>query len=181
MTTITEDLQSVKGTRIADMNRLSDADNVSVHELQEAIKNLQKKNERLKCELDRRKRVEARLKKKNAHLELIRRIQNDITMTGDIEKILNKAAESMGKMFGYSKVSVNLLDSARAEVVHPVEDLDMLSRLNSFGGFPAAGVDLQDGRSVGERADLSDRLKVRLEHLGLLRYRPVAVRAPHGG
>ncbi len=120
MTTITEDLQSVKGTRIADMNRLSDADNVSVHELQEAIKNLQKKNERLKCELDRRKRVEARLKKKNAHLELIRRIQNDIPMTGDIETILNKAAESMGKMFGYSKVSVNLLDSARAEVVHLV-------------------------------------------------------------
>ncbi|MFQ6109808.1 MAG: GAF domain-containing protein, partial [Candidatus Aminicenantales bacterium] len=68
----------------------------------------------------RRKQAEEAVRKRKSQLELIHRIQNEIPMNVGIEAILKSAAESIGRSFGYHKVSVNLFDKDRQELVHLV-------------------------------------------------------------
>ena len=63
-----------------------------------------------------RKRAEEVLQKRNTQLELIHHVQSEIPMNTDIETILLRAAESIGKSFGYYKISVNLYDPATNEI-----------------------------------------------------------------
>ncbi|MBM3284436.1 MAG: GAF domain-containing protein, partial [Candidatus Aminicenantes bacterium] len=65
-----------------------------------------------------RKRAEQLIKKRNMQLELVHRIQNEIPLDESIEKILLAASESIGKAFGYYKISVNLFDSDTGEIVY---------------------------------------------------------------
>jgi PAS domain S-box-containing protein len=63
-----------------------------------------------------RKRTEENLRKRSARLELIHHIQSEIPLSADIEAVLNQTAESIGKTFGYYKISVNLYDRAANEI-----------------------------------------------------------------
>lgn len=65
-----------------------------------------------------RKRSEEVIKRRKSQLELIRIIQSEIPMTGEMETILMSAAESIGRKFGYYKISVNLLDKDTNEIVY---------------------------------------------------------------
>jgi len=67
-----------------------------------------------------RKRAEAVIKRRNSQLELVHRIQNKIPMNEDLETILDAAAESIGRTFGYAKVSINLLEEETKDLVHLV-------------------------------------------------------------
>ncbi|MFQ6109926.1 MAG: histidine kinase dimerization/phosphoacceptor domain -containing protein, partial [Candidatus Aminicenantales bacterium] len=67
-----------------------------------------------------RRKAEQALRKRSAQLELIHTIQNEIPMSMDTETLLKSAAENIGKAFGYSKVSVNLLDKETREIVNLV-------------------------------------------------------------
>lgn len=67
-----------------------------------------------------RKRAEEAIKKRKSQLELVHRIQSEIPMNTDIETILKSAAESIGRTFGYNKVSVNRFDRDREELVYTV-------------------------------------------------------------
>lgn len=71
-------------------------------------------------DITERKKVEELIKKRKSQLELVYRIQNDIPMNMDLETILKSAAESIGKSFGYNKVSVNFFDKDRNELVYLV-------------------------------------------------------------
>jgi len=74
---------------------------------------------------DRRQAEEA-LQKRNAQLELIHHIQSEIPVNTDIETVLVRAAESIGKSFGYYKISVNLY--------HPeTEEIEYLTGWNKSG------------------------------------------------
>lgn len=64
------------------------------------------------------KQAERIIKRRNAQLELIRRIQQEIPMDTDIETILKNSSESIGKTFGYNKVAVNLYDEKTKEIIH---------------------------------------------------------------
>jgi PAS domain S-box-containing protein len=66
------------------------------------------------------KRREEDVRKRKNHLELVHRIQNEIPMNMDVETILKAAAESIGKSFGYNKVSVNILDKDKNELEYIV-------------------------------------------------------------
>lgn len=57
-----------------------------------------------------RKLAEENLRKRSARLELVHHIQSGIPLSADIEAVLNQTAESIGKTFGYYKISVNLYD-----------------------------------------------------------------------
>ena len=63
-----------------------------------------------------RKLAEENLRRRSARLELVHHIQNEIPLSVDIEAVLNQAAESIGKTFGYYKISVNLYDRATNEI-----------------------------------------------------------------
>jgi PAS domain S-box-containing protein/putative nucleotidyltransferase with HDIG domain len=63
-----------------------------------------------------RKQAEELLQKRNTQLELIHHIQSEIPMNTDIETVLIRAAESIGKSFGYYKISVNLYDRKTEEI-----------------------------------------------------------------
>jgi PAS domain S-box-containing protein len=63
-----------------------------------------------------RKKAEEALLKRNAQLELIHHIQSEIPMNTDLETILIRAAESIGKAFGYYKISINLYDPKAEEI-----------------------------------------------------------------
>jgi PAS domain S-box-containing protein/putative nucleotidyltransferase with HDIG domain len=67
-------------------------------------------------DITERKQAEEILQKRSAQLELIHHIQNEIPMNTDIETILIRAAESIGKSFGYYKISVNLYDQKTNEI-----------------------------------------------------------------
>ena len=67
-------------------------------------------------DITERKQAEEILKKRSAQLELIHHIQSEIPMNTDIETILIRAAESIGKSFGYYKISVNLYDQKTNEI-----------------------------------------------------------------
>ena len=62
------------------------------------------------------KTAEETLRKRNIQLELIHHIQSEIPINADIEDILIRAAESIGKEFGYYKISVNLYDRQTNEI-----------------------------------------------------------------
>ncbi|MFW6160933.1 MAG: PAS domain S-box protein, partial [Acidobacteriota bacterium] len=64
------------------------------------------------------KQAERIIRRRNAQLELIRRIQQEIPMDTDIETILKNSSESIGKIFGYHKVAVNLYDEKTKEIIH---------------------------------------------------------------
>ncbi len=64
---------------------------------------------------DRRQAEEA-LQKRNIQLELIHHIQSEIPVNTDIETVIVQAAESIGKSFGYYKISVNLYDPETEEI-----------------------------------------------------------------
>ena len=83
---------------------------------------------RLQRDIQERKRKEAEkgLKKRNAQLELIHHIQSEIPVNTDIETVIVQAAESIGKSFGYYKISVNLY--------HPeTEEIEYLTGWNKSG------------------------------------------------
>ena len=63
-----------------------------------------------------RKLAEENLRKRSARLELVHHIQSGIPLSADIEAVLNQTAESIGKTFGYYKISVNLYDRATNEI-----------------------------------------------------------------
>lgn len=65
-----------------------------------------------------RQRAEEILQKRNAQLELIHHIQNEIPLDESVERIIVAAAESMGRAFGYYKISVNLFDPQSEEIVY---------------------------------------------------------------
>ncbi len=65
-------------------------------------------------------RSEEILRKRNAQLELIYHIQSEIPLEANVEEILKAVAESMGKAFGFDKVSVNLFDAETQEIVYLV-------------------------------------------------------------
>ena len=67
-----------------------------------------------------RKKAEEVVRKRKNQLELVHRIQNDIPMNMNIETILKAAAESIGRSFGYNKVSVNIFDESRNELEYIV-------------------------------------------------------------
>ena len=67
-------------------------------------------------DITERKKDEEILRKRSAQLELIHHIQSEIPMNTDIETILIRAAESIGKSFGYYKISVNLYDRETNEI-----------------------------------------------------------------
>jgi PAS domain S-box-containing protein/putative nucleotidyltransferase with HDIG domain len=67
-------------------------------------------------DITERKQAEEILQKQNAQLDLIRHIQSEIPMNTDMETILVRAAESIGKSFGYYKISVNLYDRETKEI-----------------------------------------------------------------
>ena len=67
-----------------------------------------------------RKRAEAVINQRNSQLELVNRIQNQIPMDKDLETILQSAADSIGGLFGYYKVSANVIDKDTDEVLHLV-------------------------------------------------------------
>jgi len=67
-------------------------------------------------DITERKQAEEILKKRSAQLELIHHIQSEIPMNTDIETILIRTAESIGKSFGYYKISVNLYDREKNEI-----------------------------------------------------------------
>jgi PAS domain S-box-containing protein len=67
-------------------------------------------------DITERKRAEEALQKRNAQLELIHHIQSEIPVNIDIETVLVQAAESIGKSFGYYKISVNLYDRVTEEI-----------------------------------------------------------------
>lgn len=69
-------------------------------------------------DITERKRAEEAIRIRKSQLELVHRIQNDIPMNMDIETILKSAAESIGRSFGYNRVSVNLFDEDRQELMH---------------------------------------------------------------
>ena len=71
-------------------------------------------------DITKRKLAEEAIKKRKSQLELVHKIQNNIPMNMDIETILISAAENIGKSFGYHKVSVNLFDKCKNELVHIV-------------------------------------------------------------
>ena len=71
-------------------------------------------------DITERKRAEEAIKKRNAQLELVHTVQNEIPLNMDMETILMSAAESIGKIFQYNKISVNLYDADTNEVVHIV-------------------------------------------------------------
>ncbi len=66
------------------------------------------------------KRAADIIHKRNAQLELIHRIQGEIQIDADVESVLTAAAESIGKAFGYYKISVNLYDKNTDEIVYLV-------------------------------------------------------------
>ncbi|MCX6575261.1 MAG: PAS domain S-box protein, partial [Candidatus Aminicenantes bacterium] len=73
-----------------------------------------------------RKLAEQALRKRNTQLELIHHIQSEIPVNTDIETVLVRAAESIGKPFGYYKISVNLY--------HPeTEEIEYLTGWNKSG------------------------------------------------
>jgi PAS domain S-box-containing protein len=63
-----------------------------------------------------RKLSEEALQKRNVQLELIHHIQSEIPVNTDIETVLVQTAESIGKSFGYYKISVNLYDRVTEEI-----------------------------------------------------------------
>jgi PAS domain S-box-containing protein len=63
-----------------------------------------------------RKLAEEALKKRNAQLELIHHVQSEIPIDTDLETILIRAAESIGKSFAYYKVSLNRYDPKSGEI-----------------------------------------------------------------
>ena len=63
-----------------------------------------------------RKLAEENLRKRSAQLELVHHIQSEIPLNGDIETVPSQTAESIGKTFGYYKISVNLYDRATNEI-----------------------------------------------------------------
>jgi PAS domain S-box-containing protein/putative nucleotidyltransferase with HDIG domain len=67
-------------------------------------------------DITERKQAEEILQKRSAQLELIHHIQSEIPMNTDMETILIRAAESIGKCFGYYKISVNLYDQKTNEI-----------------------------------------------------------------
>jgi PAS domain S-box-containing protein len=74
------------------------------------------KLETAKESLTDRKRTEENLRKRSARLELVHHIQSEIPLSSDIEAVLNQTAESIGKAFGYYKISVNLYDQTANEI-----------------------------------------------------------------
>ncbi len=77
-------------------------------------------------DITERRLAEEALKKRNAQLELIYHIQSEIPANTDIETVLVRAAESIGKSFGYYKISVNLY--------HPeTEEIEYLTGWNKSG------------------------------------------------
>ncbi|MGB8953031.1 MAG: two-component regulator propeller domain-containing protein, partial [Candidatus Aminicenantales bacterium] len=71
-------------------------------------------------DITERKRAEKELEKRHAQLELIHHIQSEIPMNMDMDTILTIAAESIGKSFGFYKISVNLFDKETNEIVYLV-------------------------------------------------------------
>jgi len=67
-------------------------------------------------DITERRQAEEVLQKRSNQLELIHHIQSEIPMNTDIETILIRAAESIGKSFGYYKISVNLYDRETQEI-----------------------------------------------------------------
>jgi PAS domain S-box-containing protein/putative nucleotidyltransferase with HDIG domain len=63
-----------------------------------------------------RKRTEEVIEKRRTQLELIHHVQSEIPMDTGLETILIRAAESIGKTFGYYKISVNLYDRKTEEI-----------------------------------------------------------------
>ena len=71
-------------------------------------------------DITERKRAEEAIKKRNIQLELVHQVQKDIPLDMDIETILLSASESVGKLFGFDKVSVNLYDEDTDKIEHVV-------------------------------------------------------------
>ncbi|MGQ9671912.1 MAG: PAS domain S-box protein [Candidatus Aminicenantales bacterium] len=65
-----------------------------------------------------RERAEEIIRKRSTQLELIHHIQNEIPLDESVENILVAAAETMGRAFGYYKISVNLFDPNTQEIVY---------------------------------------------------------------
>ena len=67
-------------------------------------------------DITERKLAEENLRKRNARLELVHHIQSKIQLSADIEAVLNQTAKSIGKTFGYYKISLNLYDRVTNEI-----------------------------------------------------------------
>ena len=67
-------------------------------------------------DITERRRAEEAIQKRNAQLELIHHIQSEIPVNTDIETVIVQAAESIGKSFGYYKISVNLYHPETKEI-----------------------------------------------------------------
>lgn len=65
-----------------------------------------------------RQRAEEIIRRRNAQLELIQHIQNEIPLEESIEKILQATADSIGHAFGFYKISINLFDPNTQEIVY---------------------------------------------------------------
>ncbi|MGB8952552.1 MAG: PAS domain S-box protein [Candidatus Aminicenantales bacterium] len=67
-------------------------------------------------DITEQKKAQELIQKRHAQLELIHHIQSDIPVNTEIEIVMKKAADNIGKSFGYSKVSVNLFNKETNEI-----------------------------------------------------------------
>jgi len=67
-------------------------------------------------DITERIKSETALRKRNIQLELIQSVQQEIPINIDLDSILQKASESIGRLFGCFKVSINLYNKSTDDV-----------------------------------------------------------------
>ncbi len=93
---------------------------IRTYKVRKRNKQLEEINTKLNEQIYERERAEEAIKKRNTQLELVQQVQSNIPLNLDIEVILMSAAESIGKLFGFSKVSMNLYKEDTNEIEHIV-------------------------------------------------------------